>query len=365
MRLIYLSPVPWVSFSQRPHRFVEWFRERTGGEVMWVDPYPTRFPNLHDLRRMSSSAVLSGPGLPSWLRCLRPRALPLEPLPGSGVLNGWLWQDMFSQLDDFSRQGATLLVAGKPSVMAIALLPRLKLAGSIYDAMDDFPAFYGGISRLAMRSRERSLVKKVDRVLVSSTELHTRWSRARAGVRLVRNGLDVSGLQAMERSRVEGGRKVLGYVGTIAQWFDWEWLAALAKVRPSDVVRLIGPVHGHVPSRLPGNVELQPACDYAAALRAMAQFDLGLIPFRRSPLTASVDPIKYYEYRALGVPVLSTDFGEMSLREGEEGTFISRALPDLAAMVELALRFKATPESLKQFARGNAWGARFDNAGII
>lgn len=44
MQLVYLSPLPWDSFSQRPHQFVEWFHNKHGGEVLWIDPYPTRLP---------------------------------------------------------------------------------------------------------------------------------------------------------------------------------------------------------------------------------------------------------------------------------------------------------------------------------
>jgi hypothetical protein len=50
MRLIYLSPVAWNSHIQRPHQLVEWFHNETAGEVLWVDPYPTRLPLWRDLR---------------------------------------------------------------------------------------------------------------------------------------------------------------------------------------------------------------------------------------------------------------------------------------------------------------------------
>ena len=33
MQLVYFSPVPWASFAQRPHKFVEWFHARCGAIV--------------------------------------------------------------------------------------------------------------------------------------------------------------------------------------------------------------------------------------------------------------------------------------------------------------------------------------------
>jgi len=97
----------------------------------------------------------------------------------------------------------------------------------------------------------------------------------------------------------------------------------------------------------------------------MRDFDIGIIPFKKNELTASVDPIKYYEYRALGLPVISTDFGEMTLRKGEDGTFISSDVLDIEHLVESALRYVPDAESLRQFSVGNAWDTRFDNARIV
>ncbi len=58
----------------------------------------------------------------------------------------------------------------------------------------------------------------------------------------------------------------------------------------------------------------------------MAEFDVGLIPFKQNALTAAVDPIKYYEYRALALPVISTDFGEMHERGDLPGLSATRRL---------------------------------------
>ena len=38
MQLVYFSPVPWASYAQRPHKFVEWFHARRVLKVRWVDP---------------------------------------------------------------------------------------------------------------------------------------------------------------------------------------------------------------------------------------------------------------------------------------------------------------------------------------
>lgn len=365
MQLIYLSPVPWGSFSQRPHRFVTWFHATTGGNVLWLDPYLTRFPALSDLHYLRVRSTREQHDQPGWLRVMKPHALPIEPLSGSGRANALMWKGVLHKLGDFASQRATLVGIGKPSVLALSVLDRLMGCRSVYDAMDNFSTFYSGLSRLATFKRERQIARRVTVILVSSTALKRHWAKFRPDVQLVHNGLDVSALPASKVVAMGGGRKVLGYVGTVAAWFDWDWVIALAKARPTDTVRLVGPLFTHVPSALPRNVKILPPCDHRAAMEAVLHFDVGLIPFKKTDLTASVDPIKYYEYRALGIPVISTDFGEMSLRRNEEGTFLSTNHQDIPDLVEAALRYEKDLEAVRLFKEGNTWETRFAAAKLI
>lgn len=365
MRLVYLSPVPWSSFAQRPHKFVEWFHTTMGGEVLWVDPYPTRFPLLSDFRRLGQQGSQENCTSPSWLKVIRPSALPIEPLPLSGWVNALMWRKVLDEVDAFSHQQPTLLAIGKPSVLALAVMNRLDAAVSVYDAMDDFPSFYTGFSRLAMRRREKELIGRVTHVLASSTALMLRLGNVRSDVHLVSNGLDADILPAPKIGTQVHERKILGYVGTIGHWFDWDWVIALAKARPRDVVRLIGPMFSSSPYALPENIEILPPCAHQEALCAMQDFDVGLIPFKNNDLTASVDPIKYYEYRALGLPVVSTEFGEMAFRGNEDGTFLGKGEHGIANLIEQALLYCPDEATIRQFAISNTWGARFEAARII
>ncbi|WP_313298980.1 glycosyl transferase [Diaphorobacter sp.] len=364
MQLVYLSPVPWNSFAQRPHKFVEWFHARTGGRVLWIEPYPTRFPRLDDIKRMSAAPDhLESTAPPDWLHIVKPRGLPIEPMPGSGKINMHFWQSIFQSVEAFAHQQPTSLVIGKPSILALKLLKRLPRSPSLYDAMDDFPAFYEGLSRLAFARRERHIAHNVSAIWTSSTELKKRWNQQFDKVSLVLNGLDPSALppcSALVRS--PSTSRVFGYVGTIASWFDWEWVVALAQHCPQDEFRFIGPIFQEPAMPLPTNIRLLPACDHEAALRAMMEFDVGLIPFRRNKLTVSVDPIKYYEYRALGIPVLSTEFGEMRYRTDEPGVFISRNTNDAVDLATQASRMDRDLEQARAFAARNTWEQRFDQA---
>jgi hypothetical protein len=365
MQLIYLSPVPWSSFAQRPHKLVTWFHDSTGGDVLWIDPYPTRFPLLTDFYRLGFQEKTNNYAIPPWLRVIKPFSLPVEPLPASGWINAFVWRSILKGVYTFARDKPTLLAIGKPSVLALIILKQLDGITSVYDAMDDFPAFYSGYSRLAMSRREHELVCRVTYVLASSTVLKQRWSKLRADVQLVPNGLDAEMLPVPRNRDTKRERKVWGYVGTIGSWFDWDWLITLAMVRSMDLVRLIGPVFSPAPCVLPKNIELLPQCDHHEALQAMQDFDVGLIPFKKNDLTASVDPIKYYEYRALGLPVVSTNFGEMAFRGEEKETFLSLEAQDIKSVIHEALLYCEEDELTRQFIANNTWERRFADTKII
>jgi hypothetical protein len=115
---------------------------------------------------------------------------------------------------------------------------------------------------------------------------------------------------------------------------------------------------------LPGNIELLPECSHAEALATMATFSAGLIPFKLNRLTASVDPIKYYEYRAMGLPVISTRFGEMTQREHDSGVWLVDQDTDLARTTDAALAFIDEASSIEAFRRSHLWARRFAATGL-
>ncbi|MBU9496647.1 glycosyl transferase [Burkholderia multivorans] len=364
-QLVYLSPVPWNSFAQRPHKFVEWFHQNTNGTVLWIDPYPTRLPTLRDFRRPLGDGKSDAPPLPSWLEVIRVRSFPIEPLPFGTAVNRFGWKAVMQQIAQRFTDRRTLLAIGKPSALALELLRTTRPARTLYDRMDDFPSFYEGISRSAMERTERAIARKVDTVFVSSTGLRANWGSTRPDAVLVPNGLDPDVLPPSREKTDREGPRVLGYLGTMGPWFDWQWLIALAESRPSDIVRLIGPLFQRPQLPLPENVQILPPLKHAEALMAMAEFDVGLIPFLRNQLTSGVDPIKYYEYRALGLPVISTAFGEMIARAGEPGTFISNGGDELPAIVVRALEHRTTPDEASRFRHANSWAARFTATNIL
>lgn len=363
MRLIYLSPVSWSSFSQRPHKFVEWFQKKTKGEVLWIEPYPTRLPKISDIERLESSVSKGVVINPKWITLLKPKYFPIEPIQVLDWLNLMLWDQLTHKIDQFLSEEECLFVFGKPSKLALLILSKYKNYPSIYDAMDDFPEFYDGISKKSMERVENELLSKIDVVWSSSKYLKEKMAKKHPKVKVVNNAFDESNI-FLHKPKSKS-KKTFGYVGTIANWFDWEWMIEFAKSCPNDNVHIHGPLCIKIPYSLPKNIRLFDKCSHFEALKKMSKFEVGLIPFRVNKLTESVDPIKYYEYRAIGIPVISTNFGEMRLRKKESGVFISEGISDIQKTIQAAIKYKQNERTRKIFLSKNSWRYRFDSTNLL
>ncbi|MCG6964464.1 MAG: glycosyltransferase [Acidobacteria bacterium] len=158
-------------------------------------------------------------------------------------------------------------------------------------------------------------------------------------------------------------RPIIGYFGAIAEWFDVRLVEDLALARPGWSFVLVGSTYGADTSRLEQleNVHLLGERPYAEIPSLAAAFDVGIIPFRRTPLTEATDPVKLYEMMSLGLDVVATPLPELEahgpllrLAEGSD---------EFLAAIEEALRTPASEavvERRREFARANTWDARVD-----
>lgn len=351
----------WDSYAQRPHYFARYFLARGGGAVLWVDPYPNRLPGLADLRRPEATRARADPD--PRVGVLRVPAWPIEPLPGGPVLNRALrWGSAIDRLARVAVGTDAILGVGRPSALALLALARLPAVSRFYDAMDDFPEFYSGLSRRSMRRREDAVLRAVDRVYAASDALVKKFARAGVKATLVANAYAMASLPRFA-PRPPGAPVVFGYVGTVGRWFDWDLVRRIAAAHPDGEVRIVGPVHLRHSSDMPGNVRLLGECTQAEAVAHLQGFSCGLIPFRLTALTAAVDPIKYYEYRAMGLPVVSTRFGQMEGRGGEPGVFLTDGID--VAPARRALRYVADAAEVARFRAENDWAVRFDRASLF
>lgn len=161
-------------------------------------------------------------------------------------------------------------------------------------------------------------------------------------------------------------RPRLVFVGAVSRVkVDIDLIAELARSRPDWSIILAGPVGlGDPRTDVSGleqieNIHLighRPHRDLPAVLRGA---DVALIPYELNQLTASVFPMKVYEYLAAGLPVVSTPLPSL---EGVEGVSFAADSTSMVSAIEslLASNNRAERRARSQLAEGHSWEDRIE-----
>jgi glycosyltransferase involved in cell wall biosynthesis len=193
-----------------------------------------------------------------------------------------------------------------------ALTLRERLGWPIlYDCHD----FIGGFSRIApsIVQTEPSIIGASDVGLFSSETLMDLNKALQPERVLIRNGVDRSFIREDREARKCDGVQSVTYVGSLDDWIDVPAIEAAAREHSSVVFRLFGRVESAGIKCLEqySNVHLEGECPHSQVADILEQSSAAIIPFKLNHLTRAVDPIKAYEYLALGLPVISSELPEL------------------------------------------------------
>jgi glycosyltransferase involved in cell wall biosynthesis len=207
-------------------------------------------------------------------------------------------------------------------------------------------------------------------VTVTAEKLQQQIGAVRSGaVYIVRNGVEYERFAGDTSPRPDdlppGNRPIIGYVGSVYPWFDFDLVAATAaKMRDAHIV-IIGPGHPDVAGRIEElrrqpNIHILGPRPYNRVPAYVRHFNAGIIPFRRNTLTESVNPVKLYEYSAAGIPTVTTFFAD-DLEEFRDIILLARSEQDFVAGLSHALAGSRDPAEVlrrQHFGRENDWNAR-------
>jgi len=231
----------------------------------------------------------------------------------------------------------------------------------VYRAADDHAAF--AASPRSLSAVEEAVVRRADAVFAVSHAVYERLRRVRSeGVYHLPNGVDLGRFQAVQPrppEYVDLRRPIAVYVGAIHYWFDLDVLAEVARRRDDVTFILIG--QAHVPlARLAelSNVHFLGTRPPEQLPAYLQHADVGLIPFVRSSLTDSINPLKMYEYLACGLPVVSTDMAEV--RAMAAPVYVAQDVATFCDALDAALSVTdADREIYRAYAAQHTWQARY------
>ena len=239
----------------------------------------------------------------------------------------------------------------------------------IYDCMDNYEALYPD-KRNAQKvaALERALITHSNAIVTTGMKLYKKAEHLAPGkVWLIRNGTDISCLSTPSKkmylsNQAQSGKKVykIGYFGTIAEWFDYSLLAESLEIFSDIEYRLIGPIV-RPPDLVSERVHMKGAVSHEQLAEIVEDCDCLVMPFIVNDVVQWVDPVKLYEYIALGKCIICVSYEEVERFERYVYFYKTQAeYMDLIKQLKgKGFPPKYTEEQQREFLKENSWSDRF------
>ena len=241
----------------------------------------------------------------------------------------------------------------------------------VYHCVDDLSAS-PGMPVGVITSAEEQLVRKADLVFTTNPNLQetrSRWNPA--NTHYFPNVADFDHFSKARRPwpiphDIENIPKPrIGFVGAISDYkVDFELISHIAEVRPDWHWVLIGQVgEGQIgtsiDSLLRPNIHLLGPKSYQILPDYLRGFDVAVLPIQKNNYTASMFPMKFFEYLASGRTVVATDLP--ALREYADACIITHTPEGFIQGIEDVLHGKVPdPKRCLELAQQHTWEKRLD-----
>ena len=244
----------------------------------------------------------------------------------------------------------------------------------VFDCMDDMSGFSN--TEKFLLDLEQDMLLKCDKLVVSSQYLFDKYKHLQMPA-LIRNAaeLDHFSQPSEALSRPEFLKRFMdeeagttkedvikvGYVGAIAEWFDADLIKKVAKKDDKFEMHLCGAVTAEAPAQLEQyeNIHLHGEIPYADVPGFLNEMDVLIIPFKIIPIIKACDPVKFYEYAAMGKPTVTTALPELA--RASELTFTASTATEFAEQIHHAYEKGQSPDfqkKLQEYAAKNTWKDR-------
>jgi len=230
-------------------------------------------------------------------------------VPARGPRQRWWW----TSRDSYSAQGlsgSAPVVIWNPfvsvsNVWNVVADENRKVAFDMLDDWTDHYAFKAIESEV--RLAYQRLFDRVDVVTANSeATLATAQAFGRSDAQLVTNGCDP---ERFPTESLAKGPTTVGYVGKIGKRVDLDLVLRVAAAFPQISFTFAGPIldrEYEAPLRSQSNIRLLGDVHYDRVPALLQTFDVGWVPHRVGEGEVGGDVIKTYEYRAAGLPVVTT-----------------------------------------------------------
>lgn len=233
---------------------------------------------------------------------------------------------------------------------------------TVYDYIDNWQTSLGW--EWYNEAIEHRFIRQSDVLVASAKTLQERLAeRSGRNVALIENAVNdrlFFRQSSLDRpSDLPKGRNIVLYTGAMwGDWFDWDLLCACAKRLPSFDFVMVGGVNPARQTEISQELEnvhflgLKPQRELPAYL---LHANVGIIPFIPGDVTNFVNPLKVYEYVAMGLPVVAT---QMAGIPNIPGVSISRSVDGFADAIKSWMEINPPREEMERFTKSNNWDTR-------
>lgn len=242
---------------------------------------------------------------------------------------------------------------------------------AVYECVDEFSASHGLVKADVVGELERRVLRKADHVVVTHENL-LRSKRALApSIELISNAAEVEHFARASLAETQVAEDmrafrspVVGVIGTLQYWIDFDLIRFLAEKRPGWSFVLIGP-RGRLArtDKIEGvpNVHLLGRRPYDDLPAYVKGFDVCLNPYVIDGTSENCSPLKLYEYLASGKPVVSVDMPEA--RRFEDVVLIGENYHEVLQRLEESIRPEQTSPAAvaarQRAVESHSWESRF------
>jgi len=249
-----------------------------------------------------------------------------------------------------------------------AYLRKYRYKQFIYDYIDELDIFHMYDEKMVKEHKE--LVQRADVPVATADKLFQQIAPLNDRAILAPNGVMLADfvwdhppqMPLDMQVAVQNAQHVIGYYGALAEWFDYDLVREVAKMRPDYAFVLIGPKYDKSSDAYDWsdykNIHFLGSKSYQELRKYSYHFDVATIPFKINKITESTSPVKLFEYMAQKLPIVTTPMVECkkyaSVHLGETAKEFAEQL-DAAIAKKNDLEYQ---KLLMKEAQENTWQAR-------
>lgn len=320
--ILYLSLIDWFWIKQRPQHMSEFLSKSNFITYLCRKPWKNNsnviIRHSNDNYSVSKSIFNLNPNL----NVIRKRLIPKEhSFRFIQFLNNKIMKSFLLKLDKKNNYDYIIITHPKQ----YDILPRKFLNSKIiiYDCMDNYKC-WPGCNRESLIDMEKKVLNISSYVIASSENLYNELINYDVNIKnklyIINNGVDIESFDLNKLGKnnevnifKNNNKKRVGYVGTISKWVDLNLVENIAIKNKNLDFYIIGPIENGTDIRKYKNINniiFTASQPYYSIPNILSKLDITIMPFKKIDLVDSVNPVKVYEYLAMGKPVIALRYTE-------------------------------------------------------